>query len=117
MMQKIIYILVGTIVGTLSSMGLGGGSLMIPILYIFNYQQKEAQVINMLVYIPIALLGTMLNSKNELVDYKITRKIIIFGIVGAIVGAYIGRSIEGKLLKKIFGLAMIIFGVTQIRNK
>ena len=53
MMNWVYLILSGIISGIIGGMGMGGGTLLIPILSIcLGFEQKQAQGINLLVFIP-----------------------------------------------------------------
>ena len=62
----ILYALTGFLAGILGGMGMGGGTLLIPILTIFlGFKQKNAQAINLLVFIPMSLFALIIHIKNK----------------------------------------------------
>ncbi|MCI5497305.1 MAG: sulfite exporter TauE/SafE family protein [Firmicutes bacterium] len=96
-------------------MGMGGGTLLIPILTIFlSFKQKNAQAINLLVFIPMSLVALIIHIKNKLVDFKVGIPIIISGIVFSLLGSYLASILSNGLLKKIFAVFLLLVGLNQI---
>ena len=66
-----LFVIFGALGGILGGMGMGGGTLLIPLLTIFtNTKQKEAQGINLIVFIPMAVIALIIHFKNKLVLVK-----------------------------------------------
>ena len=87
-MAFILFLISGLLGGVLGGMGMGGGTLLIPILTIFlGIEQRLAQGINLIVFVPMALVALIIHCKNELVDFKIGIPIIISGLVASICGS------------------------------
>ncbi len=110
--------LVGLISGVISGMGIGGGVILIPALtLIFGFEQKIAQNINLLYFIPTAIIAIFVHSKNKTIEKQGLFKIIIFGIIGAIFGSIIAINLNGEILRKIFGWFLLIMGISEILKK
>ena len=93
---------------------MGGGTLLIPILTIFlNFQQKSAQAINLLVFIPMSLVALIIHIKNKLVDFGVGIPIILSGILFSIGGSYLAGIISNELLQKIFAVFLLVVGANQ----
>lgn len=57
--------------GIFASMGLGGGMVLIVYLTVFaGFSQLAAQGINLVFFIPIAIISLVLHTKNKLVEWK-----------------------------------------------
>ena len=70
-MKVFLYILAGVLGGVLAGMGMGGGTLTIPLLVLlFDVDQTVAQVINLVAFLPTGLVALMIHFKNKLVDVK-----------------------------------------------
>ena len=68
-MQIFLLILAGIVGGIIGGMGMGGGTLLIPILTIFlDVPQKNAQAINLVAFIPMAIIVTIINIKRKGID-------------------------------------------------
>lgn len=107
-------VIAGFVSGVIGGMGMGGGTLLIPILTIFlAFEQKNAQAINLFVFIPMALVSLIIHIKNKLVDFKVGIPIICTGVVFSVLGSTLADSIENNVLKKIFGVFLLIVGIDQ----
>lgn len=110
-------IIAGIISGAIASWGMGGGAFLITILSnFFNIEQHVAQATNLIFFIPTALCSVIINAKNKNIKYKLSIQIIIFGIIGAIIGALLSNKLEKNILRKIFGIMLIIIAIIEIYN-
>ena len=106
--------LAGFISGIFGGMGMGGGTLLIPILTIFlGFAQKNAQAINLLVFIPMAIASLIIHIKNKLVDFRVGIPVMISGIIFSICGSIITNMINNALMRKIFGVFLLLIGLYQ----
>lgn len=108
--------LAGFVSGIVAGMGMGGGTLLIPILSIFfsMFSQIEAQAINLFVFIPMAILALLIHAKNRLIDYKVALPIIIVGVIVSIGGALLAQSFANNTLRTLFGVFLLVIGGWQI---
>lgn len=96
--------IIGIIAGMVTALGAGGGTvLIIGLNLLLGIEQKVAQSINLIFFVPTALISIILNTKNKNIKWKVAIPIIIASIIGAIIGAMIASNIEVKLLRKFFG--------------
>ena len=110
-----LYIIIGIIGGVLSGMGMGGGTILIPLLTTFlSVKQIVAQGINLFSFIPMAIVSIMIHIKNKLIRVKIGFIIILFAVVSAVIGSLIANKIDNRLLRKLFGIFLLAIGVFQI---
>ena len=110
-----IKILTGFISGIVSGTGMGGGTILILCLSIFlGINQKVAQATNLIFFVPTSIAAIYINIKEKNINFKIAKIIILFGIIGAIVGATIAKNINTELLKKIFGFFLGIIAIHEI---
>lgn len=114
----ILLFLSGVISGIISGMGIGGGAILIPILtLLFDFEQKLAQNINLIYFIPTAIIAIFVHLKNKTIQKQGLLKIILLGIIGAILGSFIALNLEGEMLKKIFGWFLLFMGLSEIFKK
>lgn len=114
-MQFIWFIFAGCLSGILGGMGMGGGTILIPLLSIFyNVGQHSAQASNLISFLPMAVVALIIHLKNKLVKYDKIYLLIIPGLLACVVGCFIARQIDGDVLKKIFGGFLIVLSVIQI---
>lgn len=107
--------IIGFISGIVSGMGIGGGTILIPMFVILtNIQQQSIQSINLIYFIPTAIIAIIIHFKNKLIDYKISIKIIIFGLIGSAIGSLLAINFDPQFLRKIFGVFLFIMGSYEI---
>ncbi len=111
----IYLIIAGVVSGIISGMGIGGGIILIPVLTIFlGFDQKIAQGITLLYFIPTAIFALIVHIKNKNVDFKIAAKVASTGIISAGIGAYCIKNISTPLLSKFFAVFLLTVGVCQV---
>ena len=74
--------------GIFASMGLGGGMVLIVYLTVFaGFSQIAAQGINLVFFIPIAIISLVLHTKNKLVEWKKAVPAVLWGTAAVIISA------------------------------
>ena len=110
----IIFITIGIVGGTISGMGMGGGTLLIPLITIFySVSQHTAQAINLIGFIPMAIVALIIHIKNRLVKYENVIIIIISGAITCVIGCFLAKIMSGNLLKRCFGGFLLLLSVFQ----
>ncbi|MCD8215064.1 MAG: sulfite exporter TauE/SafE family protein [Clostridiales bacterium] len=118
MIQMILLILTGSAAGVISGMGIGGGTVLIPsLVFLFGLDQLSAQGINLIYFIPTALIALTAHAKNNNIETKILKPLILFGIIGAVTGSIIALNIKPDLLKRLFGIFLLLMGIKEILKK
>ena len=114
MWRIILLVLAGIAAGALGGMGMGGGTILIPVLTIFfGAEQKQAQAINLVAFIPMAIASLLLHVKNKRVETKGILWIIIPATVLSLAGSMVAQAINGEILKRIFGGFLLLLSVAQ----
>ncbi|MBC8590734.1 sulfite exporter TauE/SafE family protein [Wansuia hejianensis] len=114
--MKLIFI--GFISGIISGMGIGGGTVLIPSLVLFNdISQLEAQGINLVVFIPIAITAIITHIKEKNIEFKYTKQIILSGIISAGIGSFIATRIDDNNLRRYFGIFLLFIGLYEFFKK
>lgn len=109
------YIIFGLLGGILGGMGMGGGTLAIPLLTIFaDITQKSAQAYNLVSFIPTAIVSIIILSKQKLIKWKKIIFIIIPAVITAIGGAFLANSVNTNTLKVGFGIFLTALGVVYL---
>lgn len=113
-MEIFLLILFGVIGGVLGGMGMGGGTLLIPLLTIFlKLEQHLVQGINLIVFLPMAVVALIFHFKNKLVEFKKTWVLMLVGALTSVGGAILSLNIKAKNLKICFAIFLICLGVFQ----
>lgn len=101
--------------GIFASMGLGGGMVLIVYLTVFaGFSQLVAQGINLVFFIPIAIISLVLHTKNKLVEWKKAVPAVLLGTAAVIISAWLANRIEQSLLSKAFGIFLILMGLKEL---
>lgn len=104
--------------GLLASLGVGGGMILMVYLTIFaGISQITAQGINLVFFLPIAVLALIFHSRNKLVEWKKIIPAIITGAIGAVLGTYLAQYLGSDILKKIFAGFIFLIGIKEIFSK
>ena len=111
-------ILMGTLLGLLSGLGTGGGSLLILWLTLgLGMVQDEARIINLLFFIPSALVACIFRWKQGQLEIKKVLPAIVAGSISAAIFALLGKNMDTSLLRKLFGGLLIFTGIRELFYK
>lgn len=111
-------ILIGVIAGIVAGMGIGGGTILIPALvFILGTDQKIAQSINLLAFIPTSIVALIIHYKNKNIITTIILRLIVFGAIGSIAGSFIAVYLNQAILKKIFCSFLFLMGIYELFSK
>lgn len=110
--------IIGLLSGIISGMGIGGGAILIPSLVFFSsLEQQEAQGINLMVFIPVAIVALVVHSKEKNIDFKYAKWIILGGIGGAMIGSLLAMKTNPDSLRKYFGIFLLFIGIYEFFKK
>ena len=104
--------------GGISGMGMGGGTVLIPALvFIAGISQREAQVFNLLYFIPTAVAALIAHIKNRNIKWRILPGLLTLGVVGAIIGASVALYIDETVLRRCFAVFLAFIGLIEVFRK
>ena len=110
-MQEII---IGLISGIVGGLGMGGGTILILLLSIFSHiEQHIAQGTNVVFFIPTAIAAIIIFIKNKKIKFKVGIPICLWGLLGTYIGAKISINLKVEILRKCFGVFLIIIAIYQ----
>ena len=105
----------GTLLGFLSGLGVGGGSLLILWLtLVLGMEQSDARAVNLLFFLPSAAVSCFFRWKQGALDPKKMLPAILAGCAGAFWGTRLGPRLDTALLKKGFGILLLATGIREI---
>ena len=111
------YVLSGFAAGTISGMGIGGGAILIPALTIFlGMGQQQAQHINLLFFIPTALMALRIHKKNGNIEKEGLLPLILWGATSATIGALIAVKLDANLLRRGFAIFLLLMAVYELKK-
>lgn len=112
--MTIAYLLIGLLTGVLSGLlGVGGGTIMIPIFIIFfGFSQHAAQGTALAAMLaPVFLLAVLRYHHEGHVHVTMAAVVAIGLFVGALIGAHYAQVVPDTALKRMFGIYLIIVGI------
>ena len=113
--RKMKLIILGIISGIITGLGMGGGSILIILLTVFmGIEQHIAQATNLIFFIPTAIISIIVHFKNQNVEKKIGKSLLLPVIVGSIIGALLTLRIQTQKLKKYFGIFLLAVGILEM---
>ena len=108
-------LLLATVLGFLSGMGVGGGSLLILWLTIvLKVSAETARGINLLFFIPSALISCCFRWKQGSLPRKTVLPAVFSGCIAAAFFSWFGTKLDTGLLKKLFGGLLLITGLREL---
>lgn len=94
---------------------MGGGTVLILLLTIFSgVEQHIAQASNVIFFVPTAIAAIIIFIKRKTIKFRIGIPICIWGLGGALVGAVISSKMQVGLLRKFFGVFLLLIAIYQI---
>lgn len=111
-------IIIGTLLGFLSGLGIGGGSLLIIWLtVVLGADPQAARSINLLFFIPSAIVSCFLRYKEGTLRIKPLQPAILAGCAAAGLFSWVSTVLNVSLLKKLFGCILIAAGIRELFYK
>jgi uncharacterized membrane protein YfcA len=108
-------ILVGFLLGILTGLGTGGGSLLVLWLtLVLHFPPAQAKVINLLFFLPSAIIATLLRWRKGGIPFKKILLPALAGCAGALLFSFLGEKINTELLQKLFGVLLIFTGLREL---
>ena len=108
-------ILAGLVCGVLSGFGIGGGSLlMVWMTAVLSMDQKAAQGVNLLYFLPCAACALIFHIKNRQIVWPAVWPAAAAGAVCAVGGALLAQQADAETLRKLFGGFLILVGLSEV---
>lgn len=110
-----VMLLIGTALGFLSGLGIGGGSLLILWLtMVLHTDPLVARSINLLFFIPSALVACVFRLKQGSLKIRPLLPAILSGCAAAAVFSWISTILDVEILKKLFGIVLLAAGLREL---
>ena len=108
-------IFAGIVGGVLGGMGFGGGTLLLPILtFFFSVPYKLAAWVNLVVFLPTAVVALVVHSKNRTVEWRAVWQVLVSAVLGLVAGALLMGKVSERLLRRAFGVFLIFVGSISV---
>lgn len=109
-----IIIIASVLGGVIGGMGMGGGTLLIPLLTLCaGLEQHLAQSINLIAFIPMSVVALVIHKKNGYVCFKKSAPIACAALIGAVCGSLAAGYVGGYVLRSVFGAFLTVLGIIQ----
>lgn len=110
-----IALITGALLGYLAGIGVGGGSLLILWLtLVLNIPHETARSMNLMFFIAAAGAVSIFRWKQGTLQLKSILPAILAGAAGAAIFAWISNQIDVSILRKPFGILLIITGLREL---
>lgn len=113
-------VLIGILAGILSGLvGVGGGVIMVPLLVLLlGFSQHQAQGTSLAVLVvPVTAVAVFTYYKEGYIDWRYAAIIAIFFVIGGFFGSKIAIGLDQKMLKKIFGVILLLIAGKMLLEK
>ena len=113
-MRFLVYFVAGLAGGLLGGMGMGGGTVLIPILTVFcGVSQHMAQSVNLLTFLPMAAISLRVHSKNGLLDTEGVLWMALPATMLSVLGGILVQNVAGGALRIGFGVFLCFLSLYQ----
>ncbi len=111
-MNWLLPFLCGLASGTVSAWGVGGGTILLLVMTLFlGVDQRTAQGVNLLFFLPTAASALWMHWRNGYLDAPTWKAAAPFAVSAALLGAWIATSVEVAWLHRPFGIYLIGSGI------
>ena len=117
MINIVIYVLLGLVAGIISGLiGIGGGIIIIPaLIYLFGLTQHQAQGTTLALLVPpIGILAAWTYYKHGYVNLTIAAFVCLGFFIGGFFGAKLATGLPTEILRKVFGVALLLIALYMI---
>ena len=99
----------------ISAWGVGGGTLLLLVMTLFlGVEQRTAQGINLLFFLPTAVSALVCHAKNGFLDKPTLKSAVPTAVAAALIGAWIATAVDVEILRKPFGVYLLLSGVSLV---
>ena len=112
-MSFYLYLLLGFLGGIPAGMGMGGGTVTIPLLVLVGgVEQKIAQCANLYAFLPMSVCARKMHAENKLLKTQGILWVIVPALLFSALGALLALALPSALLRKGFGVFLIVLAVS-----
>ena len=99
----------------LSAWGVGGGTLLLLVMTLFlGVDQRTAQGINLLFFLPTAVSALICHARGGYLDKPTLKHAVPPAAAAALAGAWIATALDVELLRRPFGVYLLLSGVSLL---
>ena len=118
MTDWILPFLCGLGASVVSAWGVGGGTLLLLVMTLFlGVEQRAAQGINLLFFLPTAASALICHARGGYLDKPTLKAAVPAAIAAALAGAWASNNLDVELLRRPFGVYLLLSGAGLIWPK
>ncbi len=109
--KKLYFYILGAVTGLCNGLfGSGGGIAAVPMLQKGGVDVKKSHATSLALTLPLSIVSAFFYAYKSSFRWGDALPLIPFGLVGAVIGGLLMKKIPNTLLKRIFGIILIISG-------
>ncbi len=114
-LKIVLFALIGAAGGVIGGMGMGGGTLLIPLLTLFtNTDQHLAQAVNLVAFIPMSVVALIVHAKHKLLKGRYLLSVALPAACASVPASLLVRKVQSKVLSRSFGIFLAVLGLWQL---
>lgn len=118
MTDWIVPFLCGLGASVISAWGVGGGTLLLLVMTLFlGVDQRTAQGVNLLFFLPTAASALICHAKGGYLDKPTLKAAVPAAVTAALIGAWISNAVDVEVLRKPFGVYLLLSGISLVWPK
>ncbi|WP_325200326.1 sulfite exporter TauE/SafE family protein [Oscillibacter sp.] len=118
MTDWILPFLCGLGASVVSAWGVGGGTLLLLVMTLFlGVDQRTAQGINLLFFLPTAASALVCHARGGYLDKPTLKAAVPAAVIAALIGAWVSNAVDVEILRKPFGVYLLLSGVSLVWPK
>ena len=117
-MDWIVPFLCGLGASVISAWGVGGGTLLLLVMTLFfGVDQRTAQGVNLLFFLPTAASALVCHARGGYLDKPTLKAAVPVAVIAALIGAWISNAVDVEVLRKPFGVYLLLSGASRVWPK
>jgi len=101
--------------GAAAALGIGGGGILLLYLALtLQLEQLTAQGINLLFFLPCAVVSLCVYTKKRLISWRAALPIALGGLLGVLLGSRLASAVSPGILSHCFGGFLILLGLREL---
>ena len=115
MTEWLIPLACGLGAGILSAWGVGGGTLLLLVMtLLLDVDQRTAQAVNLLFFLPTAAGALVYHARSGCLDRPTLRAAVPWAVAAALAGAWAATALDPEALRRPFGVYLLLSGVSLL---
>jgi len=110
--KKHLKILLGSLCGVLNGLfGSGGGVIAVPMLRLFGLEPRKSHATSVAVIFFLSIVSVAAYGLRGHLEFTTAFSLVPWGIAGAVLGSLLLKKIPNSLLRRVFGIIVLISAV------